>query len=184
MKEEWSEKRKSRLAKHRKRAGRPTHYTPDVLKKLEKELLEFVALPDCWHISKFEIAKGHRDGWLYDIAQRHPIFQGALNTAKKILGNKIIERAQEGGGNNWLTKRLTKMYMQDIHDAEEAEKDLQLERDKKLATHKANLGSDRDEKMIAKIEKFDEGIKAADENKRLLNKLKAMGIDPFGENDS
>ena len=84
---------------------RPTKWTKDKLRKLGEELCAFVSEEGVWHISKFEEAKKLYPKCLYNLARDHrKEIEHYLIRAKRIIGNKMLERAMERGCDRWVIK--------------------------------------------------------------------------------
>lgn len=142
-----------------KKNGRPVEWTDEKLLKLGKELLEYVKNPKVWHISSFEvIEKGFHPGWLKMIASRHPSFRAILDSAQSILGNRILESAMRGEGNQWVITTLTPHYLKDIHEVTESKEDRKLQRQMNLEKYKNELGNKSQDEAEAKIDKMDLSI--------------------------
>lgn len=105
-------------------SGRPTKWTASKLKKLGEDLCEFVKADGVWHISKFEEARGLYPKCLYNLASYHPDeFAHYLGRANRIIGNKMLEKAMDRGGDRWIIKTFLPRMLdfrhwikEDLHD--------------------------------------------------------------------
>ena len=159
----------------KKKVGRPEEWTEKKLEELKKELLEYLKRPDVYHIAHFEVhEKGMVPGWLKSIGTRHPKFRPILRMAQAILGLKIMEMAQQGKGDKFITNTFIPFYLRDIDEYKESIKDKDLDRDLKKEKFKYELGSKKDEEAGAKIDMFDDGAKLAYEVIKLREEIERL----------
>lgn len=176
---------KKKDIKVKNKGGRPVEWTPKKLDKLSKELIACVSREDVFHVSYFEcVEKNKEDGWLLNIAKRHPEFRGALKQAQRILGNKIMNHAMFKGGDKWVIKTLTPMYMDDIKQNQRAEQVQELEDKMKFEKYKHDISSALEDDITPKIEGFNKSVETQRENIRLKKLLSDSGISFDEEPDS
>jgi len=97
--------------------GRPIEWTPEKLKELGEELLDFSQNTVALHVSKFEIHKGHMPGWLAELASRYPSFSPYIKGARNIFGNKILEASLSDCKPHGVTMgKVMPMYLKDVKD--------------------------------------------------------------------
>jgi len=138
-----------------KQIGRPPKYTDEDLETIGKELIEWCKIDGHWHVGKFEVENNLATDFCKKMAiRRKESFGNAYTEAKKILGHKMITQAMTKGGNEWLIRTLTPMYLRDIDEYIENkdEKRIQMqERAKRAAEHQVDQRTDA---LLGKMEEY------------------------------
>lgn len=92
--------------------GRKREWTDERLHKLGKKLVSHCQLDGVWHITSFEVKEELSDGQLEYLYRTYPkVFLPYYTRALRILGNKIMKKSMDGGGDRWVIKTFLPRYL-------------------------------------------------------------------------
>lgn len=93
-------------------AGRPREWHDEKLHDLGKKLVKHCKKENVWHLTSFEIEEELYDGCLEYLYQNYSeIFLPYYTRALRILGNKMMNKSIEGGGDRWVLKTFMPRYL-------------------------------------------------------------------------
>ena len=75
----------------KKKNGRPTKYTPEVLDRMGKELLAWFAKPDNLWLKDFALTRGFHWSQFTELAEKSESFSHALKVAKGMQESKLLK---------------------------------------------------------------------------------------------
>jgi len=153
MKKDLKKKNPSRNPK-----GRDLKWTPEALEELGNELIDFSQNTEALTISKFEIHKGYRVGWLKQIAKTHPSFHDFIDKAEYVFGNKMLEATMSDcKPHGWVVANVMPKYLNEIQksrlevlDKEEAIKHKYKAKEASQADERADRIIDALERQVVK----------------------------------